>query len=229
VARICGWGKVWISNARNRVITYYFWLAQGLGQGLGQGLPHMMNEVTFDQREFTIPLLICEGFHACNKWVVWSVYLPNYSWYPPWLCERNLGEFDLWNDHILERCVWCVGVWPHCWLTRCTMNALSSKIWVATNVGSLVVLNGLFKGRFTMPCCWISCSKRRRGRRSPVAMLKPIYSLSVVLNAISVCSLLTQCMGQLQYVIGLQGTSIGRRSPRVCRTPYKSGLLFSPF
>jgi hypothetical protein len=30
-------------------------------------------------------------------------------------------------------------------------------------------------------------------------------------------------------VIGPQGTSIGRRSPRVCRIPYKSGQLFSPF
>jgi len=30
-------------------------------------------------------------------------------------------------------------------------------------------------------------------------------------------------------IIGPQGTSIVRRSPRVCRIPYKSGQLFSHF
>jgi len=30
-------------------------------------------------------------------------------------------------------------------------------------------------------------------------------------------------------IIGPQGTSIVRRSPRVCRIPFKSGQLFSPF
>jgi hypothetical protein len=30
-------------------------------------------------------------------------------------------------------------------------------------------------------------------------------------------------------LIGPQGTSIVRRSPRVCRIPYKSGQLFSHF
>jgi len=31
------------------------------------------------------------------------------------------------------------------------------------------------------------------------------------------------------FIIGPQGTSIGRRSPRVSRIPYKSGHLFSLF
>jgi len=33
----------------------------------------------------------------------------------------------------------------------------------------------------------------------------------------------------LGFIIGPQGTSIGRRSPRVSRIPYKSGQLFSLF
>ncbi len=83
-----------------------------------------------------------------------------------------------------------------------TMQAsLSSKTWVPARVVVFATLKMLSEDSLMMLCWWISCSKQHNRSNSWVAMLRTMYSLSVVLNSISLYNLLTQWIRHPQNVM----------------------------